>query len=159
MTEWALLRELKKGDALAVPEAGLLLIDEGVYKMSVTQYCLADAIKEDGQDKLKVLSFYWAASDAAFQRAYYRDVESDDGAVCPPPFELMPEEAGATYIEIKRALETAGNIREYASYRVMSDGAFVHKSLEGPSAVYYFRSLGLLNDEVPYAILWKCQGV
>lgn len=159
MIEWALLRELKKGDALAVPEASLLLIDEGVYKVSANQYCLADAINEDGQDKLRLLSFYWVASDAAFRRAYFRDIERDDRAVCPPPLELMPEGARATYMQIKRALENAGNVMEYAAYRVMSDGAFVHRSLESSSAVYHFRSLDLLGDEVPYAILWKCLGV
>ncbi len=33
---------------------------------------------------------------------------------------------------------------EYASYRVMSDGAFVHRSLEHVSAAYYSAHLSLL---------------
>ncbi|MGK9416191.1 hypothetical protein ACSSUR_08545 [Pseudomonas cedrina] len=155
MIEWALLRELKKGDVLDVPDTSLLLMDEGVYKVSANQYCLADAINEDGQDKLRLLSVYWAASDAAFRRAYFRDIESDDGTVCLPPLELMPEGARATYMQIKRALETTGNVMEYATYRVMSDGAFVHKGLASLPAVYYFRSVDFLDDEIPYAILWK----
>ena len=44
-------------------------------------------------------------------------------------------------------------ILECASYRVMSDGAFVHKTLEGRRATYYFRSAEITESELPYAIL------
>ena len=46
---------------------------------------------------------------------------------------------------------------ECASYRVMTDGAFIHKSLEHASAAYYFRSPEILSDELPFAIVWKCR--
>lgn len=70
---------------------------------------------------------------------------------------LCRSKAGATYRQIKEALGALGSDRlmEYASYRVMSDGAFVHKGLESASAVYYFRSHDIADDEMPYAILWK----
>ena len=158
ITHWSSLRGLKEGDALPMPEWARSLIDEGVYKISDAQYCLAQAIDENGQDKLTLISFYWASSEGAFRRAYFREVESDDMAVSPPPMELMPEGSGTTYIQIKRALMAIGTVMEHASYRVMSDGAFVHKSLENSSAVYHFRSPEFLDDEIPYAILWKPRG-
>ena len=78
MIQWSLLRERKAGDAFKVPQDGLSLIEEGVYKISDTQYCLADAVIEGEHNRLTLLSFYWAASEGAFRRAYFRDVEADD---------------------------------------------------------------------------------
>jgi len=158
MIQWSLLRERKAGDAFKVPQDGLSLIEEGVYKISDTQYCLADAVIEGEHNRLTLLSFYWAASEGAFRRAYFRDVEADDLATCAPPAELLPGGAGATYGEIKRALASVSTVMEHASYRVMSDGAFVHKSLENSSAAYHFRSTDIVDDELPYAISWKCRG-
>lgn len=66
-----------------------------------------------------------------------------------------------TYSQIKNALSSLGSEKfmEYASYRVMSDGAFVHKGLESSLAVYYFRLHDIVDDELPYAILWKLSSV
>lgn len=155
---WSLLLEQKEGDVLDTSGAALSLIDEGVYGTCDNQFCLADTFNEDGQDKLRLVSFYWAASEAAFRRAYFREVERDDMAVSSPPAELIPKTAGTTYGQIKQALKAEGDVMEHASYRIMSDGAFVHKSLENASVVYYFRSTDMLDDELPYAILWKCRG-
>lgn len=100
-------------------------------------------------------------AEPAFRRAYYRDVENDDMAVCRPPPELLPVGAGGTYSQIKNALSSLGSDKfmECASYRVMSDGAFVYKGLESSLAVYYFRLHDIVNDELPYAILWKLSSV
>ncbi|BDB19898.1 hypothetical protein cym2001_32630 [Pseudomonas sp. CYM-20-01] len=157
MKEWSSLCKSKVGGVVDLREQRVLAMDDGAYKISDNQYFLADACSVEGEEKLSLLSLYWASSEAAFRRAYYRDVENDDLAVCQPPAELLPAGAGATYRQIKEALGALGSDRlmEYASYRVMSDGAFVHKGLESASAVYYFRSHDIAHDEMPYAILWK----
>lgn len=38
---------------------------------------------------------------------------------------------------------------------IATDGAFVHKSLSGDFAAYYFRSQMIIGEEPPYAILWE----
>ncbi|AMZ72743.1 MULTISPECIES: hypothetical protein [Pseudomonas] len=157
MQEWSSLCKLKIGDAVDAREQCILAMEDGAYKISEDQYFLADAFFDEGKEKLRLLSLYWACSEPAFRRAYYRDVENDDMAVRSPPSELLPRGAGETYGEIKKALSSLGSDKfmEYASYRVMSDGAFVHKSLESSLAVYYFRLPDIVDDELPYAILWK----
>ncbi len=44
MIPWSLLRGLKAGDALEVAEGAFSLLDEGVYRISDAQFCLADAM-------------------------------------------------------------------------------------------------------------------
>lgn len=157
MKEWSSLCKFNVGDAFDLGQQCVLAMEDGVYKISENQYFLADAFFDVGKEKLSLISLYWACSEPAFRRAYYRDVENDDMVVCQPPSELLPIGAGMTYSQIKKALISVGSDKfmEHASYRVMSDGAFVHKSLESLSAVYYFRLHDIIDDELPYAILWK----
>lgn len=159
MIQWSVLRTLIAGSDFDVPEQALCLIDEGVYKVSETQYCLADVHIESGQKRLALVSLVWTGSEAAFRRAYSLDIEADDFAICVAPAELLPDGAAPTYGQIKRALEAVGRVMEHASYRVMSDGAFIHRSLENADASYHFRSCDDLDDEPPYAIVWKCRAV
>ena len=161
MKECSFLCKSKVWDAVDVQEQHALAMEDGAYKLSDNQYFLADVFFDDGEEKLRLLSLYWACSEPAFRRAYYRDVENDDMAVCRPPPELLPVGAGVGYSQIKNALSSLGSEKfmEYASYRVMSDGAFVHKGLESSLAVYYFRLHDIVDDELPYAILWKLSSV
>lgn len=110
MIPWSLLLEQKAGDVLDTSGAALSLIDEGVYGTCDNQFCLADTVNEDGQDKLRLVSFYWAASEAAFRRAYFREVERDDMVVISPPAELIPKTADTTYGQIKQALKAVGTL-------------------------------------------------
>lgn len=157
MKEWSSLCKSKVGDVVDVREQCVLTMEDGAYKVSDDQYFLAEAFSDEGEEKLRLLALYWACSEPAFRRAYYRDVESDDMAVCQPPPALLPVGTAVTYGQIKNALSSlgSGKFMEYASYRVMSDGAFVHKGLESSLAVYYFRLHDVVDDELPYAILWK----
>ncbi|UVM62198.1 hypothetical protein QMK47_04880 [Pseudomonas sp. P9_35] len=157
MQEWSSLCNLKVGEGVDTREQCVFVVEDGAYKISDDQYFLADIFLNEGKEELRLLSLYWASSEPAFRRAYYRDVESDDMAVRPPPSELLPMGAGGTYSQIKTSLSSPASERfmEYASYRVMSDGVFVHKCLENSSAVYYFRLPDIVEDELPYAILLK----
>lgn len=156
MLDWSLLCKLGVGSTVDALEGGIAL-EDGVYKISDSKYLLADIFFEDGKEKIKLLSIFWACSEPAFRRAYFRDVENDDMAKCLPPVELLPSGSGMSYGSIRKVLSSleSDQFLEYASYRVMSDGAFVHKSLEGRKAIYYFRSSDIIEDELPYAILWK----
>ncbi|MDR6234571.1 hypothetical protein [Pseudomonas oryzihabitans] len=134
-----------------------IFLEDGVYKVSDSKYFLVDDFSDDEKKDLKVISVFWACSESSFRRAYFRDVENDDMAKSPPPVELIPSGADADYISIRNALKALDfkNFSEYASYRVMSDGAFVHKCLETQKFVYYFRSPEIVECEPPYAILLK----
>ena len=48
MIQWPRLLRFKQDDVLDIPEGSRSLIDEGVYSISDTQYCLADVINENG---------------------------------------------------------------------------------------------------------------
>lgn len=158
MIQWSVLRALEAGSDFDALEQGLSLIDEGVYRISDTQYCLADTVVGREQNSLTLVSLCWAASEGAFRRVYFMELEADDLATSAPPVELLPDGAGATYGQLKREMASVSKVMEHASYRVMSDGAFVHKSLENSSATYHFRSTDIIDDELPYAIIWKCRG-
>ncbi|WP_027908313.1 hypothetical protein [Pseudomonas sp. URMO17WK12:I4] len=157
MKEWSFLCRTKVWDVVDVQEQRVLAMEDGAYKISDNQYFLADVFSDEGEEKLRLLSLYWACSEPAFRRAYYRDIEHDDMTVCQPPPELLPAGAGAAYDQIKKTISSLGTdkLMEYASYRIMYDGAFVHKCLESSSAIYYFRLQDIFDDELPYAILWK----
>ena len=156
MQEWSSLLSARTGDIVDVGAQCVVTLEEGVYKVSDEHYFLADAFLDEGKEKHGLLSVYWASSEPGFRRAYSMDIENDDLAVRPPPTELLPVGADGTYGQIKNAL-AEGSFMECASYRVMTDGAFIHKSLENASASYYFRSLEILSDELPFAIVWKCR--
>ena len=159
MIQWSVIRALEAGSDVDALEQGLSLIDEGVYRTSDTQYCLADIHIESGQERLVLVSFFWTVSAAAFRRAYLFDIDADDFAIGVPPVELLPDGTAPTYGQIKRALAAVGMVMKHASYRVMSDGAFIHRSLESADASYHFRSRDDVDDEPPYAIVWKCRAV
>ncbi len=104
MKEWSFLCKSKVWDAVDVQEQHALAMEDGAYKLSDNQYFLADVFFDDGEEKLRLLSLYWACSEPAFRRAYYRDVENDDMAVCRPPPELLPVGAGGAIVRLKMLL-------------------------------------------------------
>lgn len=156
MFDWPLLYKLIIGDSVDVMDRATAL-EDGVYKISDSKYFLADNLFEDGKETIQLVSFFWACSEPAFRRAYFRDIENDDMEKCPPPAQLLPPGAGVNYSSIRSSLRSLDpdHFAEHASYRVMSDGAFIHKSLESLRAIYYFRSPKIIESEMPYAILLR----
>lgn len=69
MEEWSSLCKLKVGDAVDVREQCVITMDDGAYKISDDQYFLADAFSDEGEEKLRLLSLYWACSEPAFRDA------------------------------------------------------------------------------------------
>src|SRR5262249_40143882 len=99
----------------------------------------------------------WAESPGAARRALSREVEADPGpSGKPAPNELLPAAHARTYAEVLAAARTAKTrAQQYATYRVGSDGAFVHRVIDCGRTVYCFRSTGPDDTERPYAIIWK----
>lgn len=156
MQDWPTLCKLRAGSYVDFLKDATAL-EDGVYKISDAIYCLADSVLEAGAERIQWVSLFWACSEPAFRRVYFREIENDDKAECAPPVELLPSGAGMNYGSIRDALRCLDPERslECASYRIMSDGAFVHKTLEGRRATYYFRSAEIIESELPYAILWR----
>lgn len=106
----------------------------------------------------------WAQSAGAARRAMNSAIEDDremNGSW--PPQELLPKDGVLTYGDILRAVksECPESVMETASYRVASDGAFIHKSisarLHDGRYEYYFRSPKIFDEERPYAVSFKGQ--
>ena len=154
---WKLLCRLKSGTPIHVLNQDVTILDDDIYKISESQYCFADIPYHSSNDTPRIVSIFWACSEKAFRRAYFKEVEGDDLVICNPPNELLPPESGPTYRQILEGLKASGarGLIEYASYRVMSDGAFVHRGIESDSVAYYFRSSDFIDGELPYSILWK----
>lgn len=47
---------------------------------------------------------YWSVSEGGFRRAYFNDLESDDGITCAPQVNLLSENAADNYGSIRKAL-------------------------------------------------------
>ena len=132
-------------------------VGDDLYQVGSSAYCIVDD-PEAEHDDLTVISILWAGSQNSARRAYYNDIEADDLATLAPPDHIFPGiKYGWGYTDIVRELGRLGvkGLMELASYRVMTDGKFIHKSIEFDKAIYYFRSPDVADASPPYAILWK----
>jgi hypothetical protein len=95
----------------------------------------------------------WAPSVGAVKRAFERAIEEDDASVAEPPQEMLLVPNANTWAKIL-AEGKSQNIKflESGSYRIMTDGAFIHKQLESRHYRAYFRSPTIDANELPYAI-------
>lgn len=159
-TEWQRLLTFPKGTPLNAIATNAVPLSEDLYQVGSSAYCIVDD-PDVGHDHLTVISLLWACSENAARRAYFNDIEADDLAKCPPPDHVFPGVAnGGGYADILHGLVELGvnGLMEHASYRIMTDGQFVHKSIEFDKAIYYFRSPDVADANPPYAILWKMKG-
>lgn len=160
MISWTKMKEISKGTS--IKKIGVLTekIGENLYKISDEQYLMANSLRHlPGEGKPEgpfIMSILWASSDGSARRAYFHDIEHDDGAILPPPPELLPHPAASRCGEIVEKLEEMGlSTTEEADYRVIPDGAFVHRVIDSEIAKYYFRSRKSMDDEPPFAIQWR----
>ena len=153
--DWNWLKALPKGTPLHSLGSSMLQLDADLYRIGIGQYCIGEPSEGNGEPAL--VSLLWATSDGAARRVYLNEIESDDLKNALPPRELLPLSADCSYLQIAKFLKASGarGISESASYRIMTDGLFIHKSISSNIAVYYFRSPEIVDDEHPYAILWK----
>jgi hypothetical protein len=87
------------------------------------------------------------------------DIESDDGETMDVPAEFLPSggTVTATYGEILRGLKNDKPriCQETASYRIASDGRFIHRRIETECFEFLFRNPEHDDSEPPYAIIRK----
>jgi hypothetical protein len=158
--DWSELMALQKGAKLVSICSHMIQVREDLYRVGPSIYCVVDDFEVSHED-LSVISLMWAGDDGAALRAYFNDIEADSHLRGTPPPQLLPLDSLGGYESILAGVEgeKPGSAIEYASYRIMTDGVFVHKGIESGQAVYYFRSQGMDTAEVPYAILWKMKAV
>lgn len=139
---------------LSISTNSVEFLTSELCKIGERQYALVDSYEEDGKITRSFDTLYWAASDGAALRAAETQIESDDGAIAEVPTELLPNGANGGYLSVLSAVRTANpsGVIESASYRIMSDGAFIHRQIATRDAKYFFRQFeGDL--EKPYAVL------
>ena len=95
--------------------------------------------------------------DGAIMRATALDIEGDIGLTLTPPTGFLPSDLVLEYGRILNWLKSMRpNVcQETASYRISSDGLFVHRTVETEKYPFYFRRAEDNERERPYAILHK----
>jgi hypothetical protein len=158
---WADIVKLRKYTSITQCDINLELLDDGIYKVSATQYCIS--VPYCGSSLVAILdgsflvAVLWACSEGAAKRAYLGRIEEDDGSELIPPDEILPAPNSKSYASILNSLRycKCNTVMEYASYRIMTDGAFIHKVIESKIALYFFRKRLKADKETPYAIQWN----
>jgi hypothetical protein len=159
--DWSEVIRIPKWTPISKLDCDLMILDDYFYKLAENQYCLSapynsmSLVEAPGGPFLT--SFLWACSEGAARRVYLNNIESDDKVEISPPVEILPYPDSNTYGGILKGLEKIGSksVMEHAAYRIMSDGAFIHRIIESEIAAYFFRSPKYDDREVPYAIQWN----
>lgn len=104
-----------------------------------------------------LFGIFCAPDDSALMRATAMKVEGDLGAFLTPPPGFLPDDLPKVYGAILNWIkEMRPNVcQESASYRIASDGIFVHRTIETEKYTFYFRGENHDDHEPPYAILYK----
>ncbi|MFY1664486.1 hypothetical protein [Pseudomonas sp. Pseu.R1] len=156
MITWDKVCDLAKGTIIDLSDLVSSDLGAGVHKTSDSQYVITK-INNFDLKAAEVVAVYWAVSEGGFRRAYFNDLESDEGITCAPPVSLLPENAADKYGSIRKALAADENsgFMEHASYRIMGDRAFVYRALENKEMAYLFRGGEEKNQEKPFCIIVK----
>lgn len=161
MTEldWARLKALTAWTPLTEVSGSAQHLGGVLYKLGLAAYvtCVPyDRQLQETDGGPFVTTLLWAEADGAAKRAQLMQIEADESADLRPPRELLLRGEPSTYGEITRELQDGGygRINEWAEYRLATDGAFVHRTINCPPLSFYFRTLG--DDADPcYAIQYK----
>lgn len=159
--DWPELKKIPKWSPLSELAPDCRPIARNLFEIDAGQYCLvtpyADHSLEVRPGGPFVSALLWSSCAGSALRAVAGEIEKDEPSALAPPAELLPAREAIGYRSILRALQNEGykGISETASYRIATDGAFIHRAIDSEIATYYFRGLEENNDEPPYAILWK----
>lgn len=104
-----------------------------------------------------VSGILFAPDDGAAKRVSMSMIEEDLGRHLLPPAILYLRDSEFRYSDILSNLKRTHPkaCQESASYRIATDGQFIHRKIETESCTYYFRSVVDDPSEPPYAILKK----
>lgn len=130
-----------------------IIIDDDLAEVADNLFVILSPHQADHSEGPRMRALLWATSRGAAMRSFNLKISEDDGQLGIPPDCVLPANS-KHYGEIIGNLKSSGTYYcETASYRIMNDGAFVHKTIQTRKATYYFRSKTISNNEVPYAIL------
>jgi hypothetical protein len=140
-----------------------------LFRLSPTQFLICPPYNEHFERRPETPGFVaavlWAPYEGAARRAVLMDVEADTPeqrplAEPPPPTELLPRGAAATYGSIISELRTArqGKFLESATFRVATDGVFVHRNISAAPYTFFFRNRKDADDDRCYAIECRLPG-
>lgn len=134
--------------------ASLYRVDDSIY-LFLSKFKLENS-KEESVGPF-VSGILFAPDDGAAKRVSMSMIEEDLGRHLLPPALLYLRASEFRYSDILSNLKgTHPKVcQESASYRIATDGQFIHRKIETESYTYYFRSMLDDPNEPPYAILKK----
>lgn len=159
---WKDLKALRCWTPLSEVTHSATPLGSGLYGIGQGQYLIAvphnDRFERNERGPF-VTAVLWAETNGAAKRAKLMQIETDDSqGPSPTPDDLLPEHA-RTYGEIVAVLKRRGEeFQEYAEYRVATDGAFVHRTIEAFPYSFFFRKVEHDASDSCYAIQYTLPG-
>jgi hypothetical protein len=152
LRRWTPLRQVTKTTPVKLGD-DLFKIDTGKYLVCVPY---KRDLTEGGGERF-ITSVLWARTDGAARRAALLQIEADQVIEGGPPPDLLLPGRPVSYGDIIRELkkDQTGEFGETASYRVATDGAFVHRSIVTESTSFHFRNPEHDDSEPCYAIEFR----
>lgn len=143
------------GKALSSLPETPIKITKNIYQSGPAYLVTANHFRDLSPSEEPIISLVvWAPSPNALRRAFDQNIEEDDGVLGIPPEEMLLAQRANTWESIQTAAKQLGiKFLESASYRITTDGAFIHKQLESRTYRVYFRSRHINPNEHPYAIV------
>ncbi|MBN6207493.1 hypothetical protein JYK21_13545 [Ralstonia pickettii] len=143
-------------DPMAFLGKSLYRVGEGVY-LQASQF--KDLALTHNPNAPFVTGVLFTPDDGAARRISVLAIEEDQGAPLMAPPGVLPEGSACSYAAILAALKRAEPkvCLETASYRIATDGKFVHRTIETELYTFYFRASKHSDLEQPYALLYKLQ--
>jgi hypothetical protein len=136
----------------AFPNA--LPVNSDLAEIEPTLFATLEDVEDDSLTQPIILGLLWATSKGAALRAFNSLIEADDGSAVQLPGYIFPAADVITYGALVSYLRSSdATCLESASYRVMLDGAFIHKSIQSRGCTFFFRGQSIDEQETPYAVL------
>jgi hypothetical protein len=165
---WADLKNIPAWTPLTSLEHSTRHLGGILFGLSTTQYLICPPSNERFEQQAGIPGFVaallWAEYEGAARRAILMDLEADKPESRPlpelPPVELLLAGAGDTYGRIVDELRTGrhGRFLESATFRVASDGAFIHRNIAAAPFTFFFRGRKDDDHDRCYAIEYRLPG-
>lgn len=155
-TRWEEMLRLRVWTPLLATALTAKYLSANVRKVGDQRYLFVVDSDATGDDKASpyITMVMWAETDGAALRAADGTLEADVELplAIPAPI-LLPQGSSPEYGSILDGLRRRGeNVLESAEYRIASDGAFLHKAIQGDRGSYLFRRTDIVASEKPFAI-------
>ena len=157
---WADLKFLRRWTPLSQVTTDAVSLGDDLFKVGRGKFLICVPynrdLEEQGGNRF-VTTLVWAGTDGAARRAVLMQIEADQSSKERPPADLLPPGQPVTYGEIVWELKKGhlGEYEETASYRIASDGAFVHRHITTAAFSFHFRKREPDDSEPCYAIEYR----